>query len=78
MKYLLLLLFCSSLQAKEFVLSYNVNGDVLEPKVQADSPEDAMIKASDICFDYFINKQPKSDDYGLYVIDVCANPRSPK
>lgn len=47
----------------------------LELRIRADSYEEAFKAASKECFRHFKNGQKLSENDGLSIIDVCANPR---
>ena len=75
MKTLLLVLLCSAAQATEFTFKYELNGTTFEIKKQEDTWEQAYQFAAQKCFDFYREKGPHSMEYGLDVIDVCANPK---
>lgn len=52
------------------------NVEVFEFSSTAPSYEDAFEKAADACFKHFKNGKKLTEDRGLDIIDVCANPRS--
>lgn len=52
------------------------NVEVFEFSSTAPSYEDAFERAADACFKHFKNGKKLTEDSGLDIIDVCANPRS--
>ena len=62
--------------AKEYVFKYKLSGETLEIKRTAPSYEDAYAQAAQQCFSHYKGGQKVSEDRGLDIIDVCANPRS--
>lgn len=61
---------------KEFTFKYKLSGQVFEVKRSAASYEEAFEVAADTCFKHFKGEGQVSEDRGLDIIDVCANPRS--
>lgn len=62
--------------AKDFTFSYKLGSNTLQVKVKADTWEEAFSKSSGQCYRHFMDLKSKfSYDYGLDVIDVCANPK---
>lgn len=61
---------------KEYTFKYKLSGQTLEIKKSAPSYEDAFDQAAQQCFSYFKGQGRVSEDRGLDIIDVCANPRS--
>ncbi len=61
---------------KEYTFKYKLAGDILEIRKPAASYEDAFEQAAQQCFKYFKGHGQVSEDRGLDIIDVCANPRS--
>lgn len=61
---------------KEFTFKYKLSGQTYEVKRSAASYEEAYEVAAQNCFDHFKGKGKVSEDRGLDIIDVCANPRS--
>lgn len=88
MKKLLLLAFlgwsCSSFAwiskeatPKTYTFRFNYQGESLEVRKPAASYEDAFEQAAETCFRHFKGAKKKvSENEGLDIIDVCANPRS--
>jgi hypothetical protein len=62
--------------AKEYVFKYKLNGQILEVKRTAPSYEDAFQAAAQQCFNFYKGPGHVSENRGLDIIDVCANPRS--
>lgn len=81
---LLVFAFCSSSfawtatapQTREYVFKYSLSGQALEIRKPASSYEDAYAQAAQQCFSFYKGKGKVSEDRGLDIIDVCANPRS--
>ena len=63
---------------KENVYSFKFNyaGETLEIRKPASTYEDAFEQAASECFKHFKGSGKLSEDRGLDIIDVCANPRS--
>ncbi|MBX2986430.1 MAG: hypothetical protein KF802_00905 [Bdellovibrionaceae bacterium] len=63
---------------QEFVFKFRLKGETLEVRRPATNYEEAFDKAADVCFKHFKKSLGGhlSEDQGLDVIDVCANPRS--
>lgn len=61
---------------KDYVFKYKMAGNSLEIKRSAPSYEDAFEGAAQECFKYYKGQGRVSEDRGLDIIDVCANPRS--
>jgi hypothetical protein len=61
---------------KDYVFKFKMADQTLELKEQAISYEDAYEKAAKQCFQYFKGTAKVSENVGLSIIDVCANPRS--
>jgi hypothetical protein len=62
--------------SKEYSFKYNLNGNSMEIKRTAASYEDAFRVAAKECFSYYKGGAKVSEERGLDIIDVCANPRS--
>lgn len=62
--------------SKEFTFKYHLAGEKLEIKRQAASYEDAYEQAAQDCFKHFKGNSPLTEERGLDIIDICANPRS--
>jgi hypothetical protein len=61
---------------KEYVFKYKLGGTSIDIKSKGASYEDAFASAADTCFKFYKGAGKISDDRGLDIIDVCANPRS--
>lgn len=61
---------------KEYTFKYKLSGQTLEIKRSAASYEDAYEGAAQQCFNFYKGAGKVSEDRGLDIIDVCANPRS--
>ncbi len=53
-----------------------MNSETYEYSLNASSYEEAFDKAAQSCFRHFKQGRRVSQDQGLDIIDVCANPRS--
>lgn len=81
---LALLGFCSSSFAwisnekpfKEYVFKFKLAGQIYETKNSAASYEEAFEVAAQKCFNHYKGSGKISENKGLDIIDVCANPRS--
>ncbi|WII70985.1 hypothetical protein QJS83_10985 [Bdellovibrio sp. 22V] len=62
--------------SKEYTFKYKLSGQSLEIKKQAGSYEEAYEMAAQQCFNFYKGPGKVSEDKGLDIIDVCANPRS--
>jgi hypothetical protein len=75
-KILIFVILCSHAQAKEFTFKFNINRDQLQYKTDADTWEIAYKRAANFCFDFLAKREKTlTEDKGLDIIDVCANPR---
>ena len=63
-------------QTREYVFKYSLSGKTLEIRKPASSYEDAFEQAAQQCFKFYKGSGKLSEDRGLDIIDVCANPRS--
>lgn len=61
---------------KEYSFKYELHKKSFNPRVKAASYEDAFHTAAQQCFDFYRDGKKVSEDKGLDIIDVCANPRS--
>lgn len=61
---------------KDYKFKYKLSGQTLEISKQAGSYEEAFKQAAQQCFQFYKGEQNVSQDRGLDIIDVCANPRS--
>ena len=62
--------------SKEFTFKFRLAGKSLELKKSAASYEEAYENAAKECFKFYKGAGKVSEDRGLDIIDVCANPRS--
>lgn len=62
--------------SKQYTFKYQLSGESLEIKRSAGSYEEAYEIAAQQCFNHFKGHGRVSEDRGLDIIDVCANPRS--
>jgi hypothetical protein len=76
MKYIFcaFLLMPSPALAKEFKFTWTMDGGTLKYKINKDTYEKAFDYAAVFCFDFFKKKKPLTEERGLEIIDVCANP----
>lgn len=61
---------------KEYTFKYNFSGKTLQLRELAGSYEEAYEQAAQQCFKFYKGAGKVSEDRGLDIIDVCANPRS--
>ncbi len=61
---------------KLYAFKYHISGEVLEFKQKAQSYEDAMEKVALKCFKELKGQGRISEEKGLDIIDICANPRN--
>jgi hypothetical protein len=61
--------------AKVYSFKFKMNDELYEYTQKAKSYEDAYGKAAQACFTHFKAGRRVSEDQGLDIIDVCANPR---
>ena len=86
MKTLFMVILAASLQAqaslgsgelKTYSFRFQpINGDSYTYETKADSHEEAYEHAATACFNHYKQGRRISMDYGLDIIDVCANPRN--
>jgi hypothetical protein len=62
--------------AKEYTFKFNLKGSTYEVTHKGGSYEDAYQVAAQKCFTHYKDGKKVSEDRGLDIIDVCANPRS--
>jgi hypothetical protein len=60
---------------KEYGFKYKFSGQTYEFKQLAGSYEEAFERVAVLCFNKLKNNQIVSEERGLDIIDVCANPR---
>lgn len=65
----------SSYGQGEYQFLFTKTKDRFEYSTQAASYEDAFKQAAQACYRHFKNGKPLTEDEGLDIIDVCANPR---
>ena len=63
---------------KDFTFKYKYHNDTYEVRKPSSSYEEAFASAATACFNHFKNADGTklTEDKGLDIIDVCANPRS--
>lgn len=62
-------------ETKEYRFKFNFRGLAFEYKQKSDSFEKAYEMAAKACYKHYKNGQKLTEDAGLDIIDVCANPR---
>lgn len=70
------LVFASERYNKEYTFKFNLAGESLEIKRTALSYEEAFEQAAQQCFNHYKGAGSVSENRGLDIIDVCANPRT--
>lgn len=87
MKYLILAtLLTASVQAsawisqdpteKVYSFKFTLKGHIYQYQQKSQSYEDAFEKAAQACYQHYKGGKRLSEDQGLDIIDVCANPRT--
>lgn len=61
---------------QEYKFKFNLKGSTYEYKQSSSSWEKAFELAAKACYQHFKSGQKLSEEQGLDIIDVCANPRS--
>lgn len=61
---------------KTYAFKFKMNQETYEYTASSTSYEDAYEKAAKSCYQHFKGGRRISEDTGLDIIDVCANPRS--
>lgn len=61
---------------KDYLFKYSLAGKTFEVRSPAGTYEEAFEKAAQKCFNYYKGSGKVSENRGLDIIDVCANPRS--
>lgn len=61
---------------KNYSFKFKLNTQTYEYSAKSSSYEDAFEKAAQSCYKHFKGSRSISEDQGLEIIDVCANPRS--
>lgn len=62
--------------SKDYKFHFKLGQEKLEISQSGPSYEVAFERAAQSCFNHFKNGQKLTEDRGLDIIDVCANPRS--
>ena len=62
-------------QTKEYKFNFSYGGQKLQISESSNSWEQSFERASLKCFQHFSKGQPLSQEKGLDLIDVCANPK---
>jgi len=77
-KLLLVIFFLghSAFSAQTFDFKYSFDGEKLSISQEAPDYYAALTKAAKSCFSHFKGKTKASQQKGVDLIDVCANPRS--
>ena len=74
MKYVLLMFLSLNVNAKEYTFNYQLGNRALTIKQQSESKDLAYKMAAKECFKYFMGLEKVFNyEYGLNVIDTCAN-----
>lgn len=63
-------------QQKSYDFNFKLKADTFKYSRTAASYEEAYEHAANACFKHFKNGKRLSENEGLDIIDVCANPRS--
>lgn len=61
---------------KSYSFKFRMENETYEYQQKASSYEDAFAKAAEACFKHFKQGRRLSEDRGIAIIDVCANPRT--
>lgn len=61
---------------KPYNFKFKMADTTFEYSQKSASYEEAFGKAAKACYRHFKNGKPLTEDQGLDIIDVCANPRS--
>lgn len=70
------LAFAATSGKKEFKFKYTYKGERLEIVETSDSWEKSFERSAMKCLKHFSKGQALSDDQGLDLVDLCANPKS--
>lgn len=74
---ILIVFFTNSAKALEkFQFKYTFQGDRLFLTQEAEDPNQALKLAAKICFKHFKGPEKISEEKGLDIIDICANPKN--
>lgn len=60
---------------KVYSFKFNLKKEIFEYSQKAPSYEDAFHKAAQACYNHYKGGRRLSEERGLDIIDVCANPR---
>lgn len=63
-------------EKKEFTFKYHYMNTQLEVRRPASDYNTALASAAQDCFQFYKKMAPLTEEKGLDIIDVCANPRS--
>lgn len=61
-------------ESKNYDFKFSYKNEVLKINQEASSYDSAYKIAAKSCFEHFKNKKKLSNDEGLSIIDICANP----
>lgn len=61
---------------KQYSFKFHMKGEVYEYSQASSSYEEAFEKAAKACYQHFKGGRHITEDQGLDIIDVCANPRT--
>lgn len=61
---------------KAYTFHFSLKGETFDYKQSAGSYEEAFENAAKACFKHYKGGRRISEDRGLDIIDVCANPRT--
>lgn len=59
-----------------YSFKFHLKGETYEYQQAANTYEEAFTKAAKACYSHYKSGRHLSEDDGLDIIDVCANPRS--
>lgn len=59
-----------------YSFKFHMKGETYEYQQAANTYDEAFTKAAHACYSHFKDGRHISEDEGLDIIDVCANPRS--
>jgi hypothetical protein len=66
----------ASIKSQLYTFKFKLAGETFEYAQKSEKYEEAFEKAAQACFNHYRNGQKLTEERGLDVIDVCANPRS--
>jgi hypothetical protein len=85
-KFLVLLTFLSGLNAQAWIstespekiynFKFKLQGQIYEYTQKSSTYEDAFEQAAKSCYQHYKAGRPLTEERGLDIIDVCANPRT--